>query len=145
MSMEAAGAAFFAALWCASVVWTVRDAGRRCTDASLRVAAAGAAILAPFVGAGLYALARPCEDRLDVKARRLRMRMLESALVEPTERCPECAVPLEPEFRCCAVCGEHIRTECDGCGGLVRMTWTVCPWCTKPLVVHEESRLSEVA
>jgi len=145
VSMEAAGVAFFASVWAASVVWTIRDAGRRCDDPSLRFASAAAAVLLPFLGAGVYALARPCEERLEVKARRLRMQMLERALAEPAERCPECATPLAPEFRCCAVCGEHLRTECDGCGGLVRTTWTACPWCAKPAAVRQESPLSEVA
>jgi hypothetical protein len=145
VSMEAAGGAFFAAAWLASVVWTVRDAERRCSDPSLRVASGAAAVFLPFVGAGLYALARPCEERLEAKARRLRVRMLEGVFAEPAERCPECSAPLEPEFRCCAGCGERVRTECDGCGGLVRTTWTACPWCTKSLAVPEESSLSEVA
>ena len=145
MSMEAAGAMFFMALWAASVVWTFRDAGRRCGDPSLRLASAGAAIVLPFLGAGVYALLRPCEDRLDVRARRLRTQMLEASFVEVAERCPTCAVPLDPEFRCCAVCGEKVRTECQGCGGLLRMGWSVCPWCTKPQIVLEDEHLSEVA
>jgi hypothetical protein len=145
-TMEGAGAAFFGSVWLASVAWTVRDAGRRCEDRSLLYASAGAAILLPFVGAGLYALARPCEDRLDVKARRLRIRMLERAFVEPASRCAACRFPVEPDFRCCPRCGESLRRECDGCGGLVRLTWTACPWCAKPLAAPaEEARLSEVA
>jgi hypothetical protein len=144
LSMELAGAAFFAAVWAASVVWTIRDAGRRYGDWSIpRAYAAGAALL-PFLGAGIYALTRPGEERLDVKARRLRMRMLEDAFAEPAERCTECSAPLEPEFRCCARCGEPVRTECSGCGGLMRTIWTVCPWCTRPQV-HGESLLPEVA
>jgi hypothetical protein len=141
--MEAAGATFFGAVWLASVVWTVRDAGRRCSR-SLALAAVAGAILVPFVGAAVYALARPCEEKLEVKARRLRLRMLEGSF-EPAERCPECATPVEPGFRCCTACGEHVREECGGCGELVRTTWTLCPWCTKPLGVEEESLLSEVA
>jgi hypothetical protein len=143
VSMEVAGLGFFGSLWLASVVWTVRDASRRCTDPSLRIASAGAATLLPFVGAGLYLLARPCEERGEVKARRLRIRMLEAALAGSTDRCPECSTALEPEFRCCPACGEHLRTECDGCGGLVGILWTACPWCTKAL--QAEPELSEVA
>ena len=144
MTMEAAGAGFFGAVWLVSVVWTVRDAGRRCDAVSLRLASAAAAIFVPFLGAALYALARPCEEKLEARARRLRIRMLEGA-IEPAERCPECAAPLEPGFRCCARCGEHVRRECGGCGEFVRATWTLCPWCTKPIGVDEASPLSEVA
>jgi len=143
--MEVVGGAFFVALWAASVVWTVRDVRRRCSDPSLRVVSAGAAFLLPFVGAGLYALLRPCEERLDVKARRLRMRMLEGGFIETATRCVACRCPVEPDFLCCPRCGESLRRECEGCGGLVRLTWTACPWCTKPLEVPGEARLSEVA
>jgi len=58
-SMEAAGIGFFIAVWAASVIWTARDARRRCGHVSLRVGAPLAAILLPFVGAGLYALVKP--------------------------------------------------------------------------------------
>jgi len=143
--MEAAGLAFFVAVWGGSVAWAVRDAGRRCSDPSLRFASAGAAVLLPFVGVALYLLVRPCEDRLDVKARRLRIQMLQRAFAEPASTCVACRHPVEPEFRCCPRCGERLRRACDRCGGLVRLTWTACPWCTKPLDVPEESRLSEVA
>ena len=144
VTMELAGVAFFGAVWLASVVWTVRDAGRRCDDVSLRVASAAAAIVVPFVGAALYSIARPCEEKLEARARRLRIRMLEGSF-EPADRCAECAAPLEPGFRCCAVCGERVRDKCGRCGQLVRTTWTLCPWCTKPIGVDEASRLSEVA
>jgi len=142
--MALAGLAFFGALWLASVVWTVRDAGRRCDAPSLRLAAAAGAILLPFLGAAVYAFTRPCEERLEARARRLRMRMLEDSL-PPLERCAECATPVEPHFRCCVACGERVREECGGCGALVRTTWTVCAWCSTPLGVEEESLLSEVA
>jgi hypothetical protein len=144
VSMAFAGAAFFGALWLASVIWTVRDASRRCDAPSLRIAAAAGAIFLPFLGAAVYAFARPCEPRLEARARRLRMRMLEDEL-QPGERCAECATPLEPEFRCCVACGERVREECGGCGALVRSTWTVCAWCTRPLGVEREPLLSEVA
>jgi RNA polymerase subunit RPABC4/transcription elongation factor Spt4 len=127
--MEAAGATFFAAVWAASIIWTARDAARRCSDRSLRVTSTVAALVVPFVGAAVYALLRPCEERLDVKARRLRMQMFENALARPRERCSGCAAPLEPEFRCCPVCGDRAHTECRGCGALLRSTWAVCPWC----------------
>lgn len=143
--MEAAGLAFFTSVWAASVAWVVRDAGRRCTNPSLRVLSAGAAVLLPFVGALLYLLIRPCEERLDVRARRLRMQMLQRSLAEPSVTCPACRGPLEPEFKCCPRCGEHLRRACDRCGELVRLTWAACPWCTKPLAEPEEAPLSEVA
>ena len=145
-SMEAAGIGFFVALWAASVVWTARDAGRRCGHVSLRLGAPLLALLLPFVGAGLYALVKPCEERADVRARRLRTRFFESAVAGAAERCPECATALEPEFRCCPACGERVRSTCGGCGQPVRTAWTTCPWCTKPVrQPAEDSALSEVA
>ncbi len=129
--MQFAGGAFFATTWIASVVWTVRDAGRRSNDPSLRLASTAAAVLVPIVGAGVYALARPCEERYDVKARRLRIRMLESVLEEPVERCSGCSTPIEAEFRCCPTCGEQLRVQCGGCGAMVRPSWVACPWCAE--------------
>ena len=145
MSVQAAGVAFFAGLWAASAIWTVKDAARRCDDPSLRFASAAAAIFLPLLGAAVYMFVRPCEERLEVKARRLRIRMLEAALAPPADRCLECAAPLEPEFRCCPGCGERARTACEGCGELLRTTWTACPWCMTPVIGYAESRLPEVA
>ena len=144
--MEAVGVAFFVAVWLGSVVWTARDASRRCNDPSLRVVSAAAAMLVPFVGAALYVLIRPCEERLDVEARRLRVRMLQSAFSEPAAKCAACSFPVEPDFRCCPRCGESLREACSGCGGLVRRTWTACPWCATPLdAPAEETSLPRVA
>jgi hypothetical protein len=145
-SMEAAGVGFFIAAWAASVIWTARDAARRCGHVSLRVGAPLVAILLPLAGAGLYALVKPCEERGDVRARRLRTRFLESVVNGDAERCPECATALQPDFRCCPACGERIRSICGGCGQPLRTVWTTCPWCTKPVGQPDEAAaLSEVA
>jgi hypothetical protein len=145
--MQLAGGAFFATAWVASVAWTVRDAGRRCDDPSFRLASAAGAVLVPFVGAGVYALGRPCEERFDVKARRLRVRLLESALELATERCSGCSGPVEAEFRCCPSCGEQLRVQCGACGAMVRPSWAACPWCAEALVEKPrlETRHSEAA
>ena len=94
-------------LWAASVVWTFRDAGRRCSDPSLRLASAGAAILLPFLvpaSTCCCVLARiGSTSELGGCGRRCSKRRSSKS----AERCPACAVPLEPEFRCCAVCGEQ--------------------------------------
>ena len=144
-SMEATGIAFLVAVWAASVAWTAKDASRRCGQISLRLGAPLLAVLVPFAGAAVYAFARPCEDRADAKARRLRQRLLEAMLVDDDPHCVECSTPLRPEFRCCPTCGESLRKECD-CGRLVGIAWTMCPWCTKPLVEDgAAAALSEVA
>jgi hypothetical protein len=140
--MQFAGGAFFVTAWVVSVAWTVRDAGRRCDDASFRLASTAVAVLVPFVGAGIYALARPCEDRLEVKARRLRTRMLESFFDEPVERCSGCSTPVEAEFRCCPSCGEQLRRQCDGCGEMIRPSWVACPWCSEAVVEPLQSQVA---
>ena len=145
--MEAAGIGFFLAAWAASVIWTARDAQRRCGHASLRLGAPLAAVLLPFAGAGLYALVKPCEDRADVRARRMRTRFLESVVngdARALRRVRDAArarVPLLP------ACGERVRSTCDGCGQPVRTAWTTCPWCTKPVGQPAEvaAALSDVA
>jgi double zinc ribbon protein len=144
-SMELAGIGFFVALWAASVVWTARDAARRCAHVSLRVVATLGALVVPFFGAAIYALVKPCEERAHVRTRRLRMNVYEAILAGSGERCPECAAQLEPGFRCCPVCGERVRSTCGGCEQPVRVEWTACPWCTTPLVAEAVPALSDVA
>jgi hypothetical protein len=146
-SMEAAGIGFFLAAWAASVIWTARDAQRRCGHLLFRLGVPLAAIVFPFAGAGLYALVKPCEERADARARRMRTRFLESVVNGPAERCGECATPLQPEFRCCPACGERVRSTCGGCGQPVRTAWTTCPWCTTPVGEPAEvaAAFSEVA
>jgi len=136
--MDAAVAVIVAA-WVGSVFWTARDAGRRCEHALSRFGWPLAAILLPFVGAGVYALVRPYELRTDVRARRMRTRMFESVLARRDEQtCAACATPLRPDFRCCPSCGERVRAECD-CGRLVGIDWAMCPWCTRPVVQRERA------
>jgi len=138
--MAAAGSAVFVALWAASVVWTARDAARRCADRTLRFGVVAGAIVLPLVGAAVYALTRPCEDRAERRAQRLRIAFLEASVAgpEPAERCTACSEPLEPDFRCCPRCGEEAHVRCGGCDTFVRPTWTACPWCAKPLSVESE-------
>jgi len=129
--VQASGAAFVAAVWIASVVWTARDARRRCRDRGDVRIAITTAVLLPFAGAAFYALARPCEDPLEARERKLHLRLLEATLFDPGERCLACLTPLEPDFRCCPGCGERLRTECGDCGRLLALGWNVCPWCVK--------------
>ena len=144
--MEVGGGAFLAAAWITSAGWVTRDAARRC-GRLLRLAWTLTAVLVPIFGAALYLLARPCEARADVTARRLRTRALEAMLAGDGDRCGECAAPVRPEFRCCPSCGESFRGECAGCGRLVQKSWAACPWCTRPTVapVLPERALTEVA
>ena len=144
--MEAGGGAFLAAVWIASAGWAARDAARRC-GRPLRFVWTAIALLVPIAGAGLYLLARPCEARSDVAARRLRVRALEAMLEDDADRCGECAAPVRPEFRCCPSCGESLRNECAGCGRLVQKSWAACPWCERPAVepALPETALPEVA
>jgi hypothetical protein len=145
-SMELGGIGFFVALWAASVVWTARDAARRCAHVSFRLVATLGALAVPFAGAAIYALVKPCEERSHVRTRRLRTNVYEAILAGSGEHCPECAAPLQPEFRCCPVCGERVRSTCGGCDRPVRTEWVTCPWCTEPLVQPAgAAALSEVA
>jgi hypothetical protein len=141
-SVGAASIGFLGAAWLASVVWTARDAARRCNTVALRVVSTAMALFLPIVGAAVYRLVRPFETRAEVASRRLRTSSLRAMLDDVGERCVACRTPLEPEFRCCPSCGERVRKECRGCGGLVQVNWTTCPWCAKPVV---EPALPEVA
>ncbi len=131
-AIQLLGIVFVVGAWAASVAWTARDSGRRCRDHRTRRAAVATAVVFPFAGAALYALARPCEEKLDARERRLRMRLLDTTLLDPGERCLVCLSPLEPDFRCCPGCGERLRRECGGCGELIEVGWLACPWCAQP-------------
>ena len=144
MVVSTAAAASFVTVWLATVVWTARDAARRCRHAAFAFGWTAIAFLVPIVGAVIYVLARPLESRADVRMRRLRTRILQASLAEAADRCAACATPLRPEFRCCPGCGARLREQCAGCAQLVQPTWTACPWCARRLV-HEPRVLPEVA
>src|SRR6266545_921809 len=102
--VQASGAAFVAAVWIASVVWTARDARRRCRDRGDVRIAITTAVLLPFAGAAFYALARPCEDPLEARERKLHLRLLEATLFDrrALPRLPDAArarLPLLPRLR----------------------------------------------
>ena len=92
-SMEAAGLGFFVAVWAASVLWTARDAQRRCGHASLRVGAP---------------LARSCSRSPEPACTRSSGRATTGRTCAPTDavahprgvveedddRCAECSTPL---------------------------------------------------
>jgi hypothetical protein len=135
-SIDAGALAFLLAVWVGSVLWTARDAGLRCANPRLRHGATAAAVVLPILGALLYALLRPCEERIERRARRLRVALFEAALAGPglADRCRACSEPLEDDFRCCPCCGERASVECRACGAVVRAHWSACPWCAEPLV-----------
>jgi len=117
------------AFWVGSAGWTMSDTRRRCPQRTRTWGAAAVAV--PILGAALYALLRPCEDRRSRYGRDLWLRYLEAEL-EPGERCLACLTPLEPEFRCCPGCGDQVHTECAGCGVALRIGWAACPHCLAP-------------
>lgn len=117
------------ALWVGSAGWTIADTRRRCPHRTRTWG--GAAVALPLLGAGLYALVRPCEDRRSRYTRDLWLRYLEAEL-EPGDRCLVCLTPLDPEYRCCPGCGDSLRSECRDCGSLMSIGWNACPRCLAP-------------
>jgi hypothetical protein len=91
LSMEAAGIGFFVAAWAASVIWTARDAARRCGHVSLRL---GEATLA--------ATDEPCPEC--------------TTPLKPEFRCcPACGERIRSS---CGDCGAPVRavwTACPWC------------------------------
>ena len=120
------------ALWVGSIGWTAADARRRC-DSDRARAAIAAAVVFPLVGAGLYALLRPCRSPLEDRERRVWRRYLEAQL-EPGDRCLACLTPLDPTFRCCPGCGDALHHDCRSCGRELRIGWRSCPWCLEPVL-----------
>jgi hypothetical protein len=117
------------AFWLGSAGWTISDTRRRCPNRTWLWGAAAAGV--PILGAGFYALVRPCEDRRTRYTRDLWLRYLEAEL-EPGERCLACLTPVEADFRCCPGCGDPLARECEECGALLRFGWIACPHCLVP-------------
>src|SRR5881394_2707085 len=86
-------------VWAASIVWVMRDAAERGVN---KLAAFAMAVLIPFVGAFLYALVRPRTRLVDTRERELWVRLAEATA--HTDRCRDCAAPIERDFVACPSC-----------------------------------------
>jgi len=121
-------AAFVAALWLSTIIWTWRDIRSRTQDVILQVF--GTVLTAAFPGGGIliYLILRPRQSLADLYERQLEE---ESLLAEMTERqtCPTCHYRVESEFQICPSCATKLRRACPRCDHLLELKWNVCPYC----------------
>src|ERR671929_996049 len=121
-------AAYFVALWIASVWWTFRDIRARTTDIFLQVAATLLVAVFSFPGLLIYAILRPpktlaqlYEDSLEEEA------FLQGIQVHNS--CPVCKQRVEPDFIFCPWCQTRLKRTCANCERPLVLRWKMCPYC----------------
>jgi hypothetical protein len=124
--------AVIAAIWLATVFWTVKDARRRIEDPWL-VAMAGMLGLIPFVGPFLYLFLRPPEYIEERRERELEIRAIEERLAEHDLRCPVCRGRVDASYLVCPVCTTRLKQACTECGSPLEPIWQACPHCATPV------------
>src|SRR6202022_3378819 len=121
-------AAYFVALWIASVWWTFRDIRSRTTDIFLQVAATLLVPVFSFPGLLIYVILRPpktlaqlYEDSLEEEA------FLQGIQVHNS--CPVCKQRVEPDFIFCPWCQTRLKRTCARCERPLVLRWKMCPFC----------------
>ena len=119
-----------ATIWLAAAWWAYADMSRRTTSELARLLAAGWILLSTPVllplSLGSYLLARPQRTVADRRAELLFAAM---AGGDERERCPWCAVRVEPGWRRCPACATWLASACAHCGSWSSVLFEVCPSC----------------
>lgn len=120
---------YLAALYLASIYWTVRDAQQRIENPLLPYFW-GLVAMVPFLGVFLYLIVRPGESLAEAYERQLAQ---ESLLAEAEQRqvCPTCNERVEDDWLLCPTCRTRLRRVCPSCGKLIKPEWNICPYCAK--------------
>jgi RNA polymerase subunit RPABC4/transcription elongation factor Spt4 len=125
-------------LWAATVLWVVIDARRRLVSLPGQAAAACLAVVLPFFGALLYRIVRPADLHAETRIRELEHELLLSEL-SGRRVCAHRAAPIAPDFVACPVCGTQLRHRCEACGGVLELSWALCPFCGDAQVEADEA------
>ena len=119
-----------AAIWLAAAWWTYADMSRRTTSEPARLLAAAWILLSTPVllplSLGSYLLARP---QRTVGDRRAELLFAAMAGGDERERCPWCAVRIEPGWRRCPACATWLASACAHCGSWSSVLFEICPTC----------------
>ena len=108
--------------WIAIAVWVYKDARRRIEDPWLVVMATLIGLIPPFIGALVYLLLRPPEDRLATR----------------NLHCPVCRAQVEANFLVCPVCTTKLKQACVNCKAPLEALWQVCPFCETPVAASPQ-------
>ncbi len=100
-------------IWILVIVWVYRDAERRRMNGVLW---ALLVFIGNLVGLLIYLIVRSDNPP-------------ESAAKRTSQTCPQCDLPLSPQYVFCPHCGTRLQPVCTGCGKPVEKNWKVCPHC----------------
>jgi hypothetical protein len=123
--------AFLVVLWFTLCFWTFRDIQSRTRDLVAQVFSVMLVLFFNIPGVLLYILVRPKETLAQAYERSLQEEYILQDL-EEREICPTCRVKTQPDFAFCFNCRTRLRRECTGCGHLIKLKWTSCPFCGTP-------------
>jgi len=117
-------------LWCAIIVWAIRDISARGGGFLWQLIVVLLIIfLTPIFGLPLYFLIRPQYRYYEEE-----VTPMESAHVCPEEHsatlvCYACKKPVDVDFIFCPYCKTHLKESCAKCQQEVRTEWKICPYC----------------
>lgn len=121
--------AYFIVIWCAFIIWTVKDITARSGNILVQVFCILVVIvLTPILGLPIYLLIRP--------ANKYQTETMES--VQDAFSCPKCGGEVEEDFFFCPHCKHELLFKCQKCGKLCESTWHACPYCGTEKTIQEE-------
>lgn len=126
---------YFFILWCAFIIWIVKDITNRTTNVFLQVFSILIVIfLTPIFWLPIYLLMRPRrtifekyyeEDELNDEA------ILEEEVEdeEDSYNCPKCQKEVKEDYKFCPYCEFNLSKDCQKCSKHLRVDWKACPYC----------------
>lgn len=134
-------AAFLAALWVSSIIWTYRDISRRARDPLARILATLIVAVLFLPGLLVYLLLRPAHTLEEEYQQTLE----EEALLQSIEEnavCPGCARRIKDDWVACPNCYTRLKKPCHQCGRAMELPWNLCPYCGTPAPGMRRENLS---
>jgi hypothetical protein len=124
-------AAYFVALWIASIWWAFRDIRGRTTDVFLQIAATLLVAVFSFAGLLIYMILRPPKTLSELYEESLEEEAFLQGIHVQTA-CPVCKQRAEPEFIFCPWCQTRLKRLCPRCERPLMLRWKMCPFCGVP-------------
>ncbi|HZU07319.1 MAG TPA: zinc ribbon domain-containing protein [Chloroflexota bacterium] len=121
-------AAYFVALWIATIWWTFRDIRSRTNDFLLQLAATLLVTVFSLPGLLIYFILRPPRTLAELYEESLAEEaMLQEIQVQTA--CPACKQHAEPDFIFCPWCQTRLKRLCTRCERPLLLRWRNCPYC----------------
>lgn len=129
--LAAWGGAFLAALWLSLILWTYRDIRSRVKDPLVRILAVLLVAVLFLPGVVVYLVLRPPRTMEDDYQQMLEEEALLQA-IEERSACPGCSRHTDENWIVCPNCYTKLRKKCHKCGQLMKLPWSLCPFCGTP-------------